>query len=219
MMVRQQNNDSGGKIKRRVIGAVVLVALLVIIVPALLDFRQDYDTVIVNSNIPPKPGNFRVEVLQFDEPREIPAVQSRAVLEASSQDASKSKTSQKTLDGVSGKDSMLSIEQDTAQAVAQRLDEMQKQGSRADAADSGADKGVAGWVVQLASLSRKQNAHILRDRARAQGFAAFVLQGEVKGQARYRVLVGPELLRSRAITVRDQLSKKINLKGIVVRYP
>ena len=100
----------------------------------------------------------------------------------------------------------------------QRIGEI-RQVDNAPAGGVGGGPSAASWAVQLASLSQRNNAEILRDRIRDKGYAAFVLKGQVDGQTVFRVLVGPELLRSRADTVRDELVKAINLKGIVVRYP
>ncbi len=61
---------------QRLVGALVLLALAVIIVPMILDFRKGYDVTIDKTNIPPKPADFRVEILPLiDEQRvESPAV-------------------------------------------------------------------------------------------------------------------------------------------------
>lgn len=48
---------------QRLVGALVLLALAVIIVPMILDFRKGYDVTINKTNIPPKPADFRVEIL------------------------------------------------------------------------------------------------------------------------------------------------------------
>jgi DedD protein len=86
-----------------------------------------------------------------------------------------------------------------------------------------AAKPVAGaptaWVVQLGSFSNRENAFALRDKLRKRRYTAFV--DDVAGAGNkpiYRVRVGPELLRSRADTLRDQLEKEFRLKGIVVTH-
>jgi len=59
------SDNADSKIKQRLVGAAVLIALAVIIVPMILDFRKDYDHVIKGTNIPPKPDDFHVEVCAF----------------------------------------------------------------------------------------------------------------------------------------------------------
>ena len=75
------------------------------------------------------------------------------------------------------------------------------------------------WVVQVGSFSDSDNALVLRDKLLKQKYAAFV--DEVKGpggEKIFRVRIGPELLRSRADMIRDELEKRSRLKGIVVRH-
>jgi len=64
---------------QRIVGALVLLALAVIIIPMVLDLRKGYDVSIDKTNIPPRPEDFRVEVLPLLEedggaplPREAP---------------------------------------------------------------------------------------------------------------------------------------------------
>ncbi len=63
---------------QRIVGALVLLALAVIIIPMVLDFRKGYDVTIDKTNIPPKPDDFRVEVLPLQEgsPPSAPVVAS-----------------------------------------------------------------------------------------------------------------------------------------------
>ena len=75
------------------------------------------------------------------------------------------------------------------------------------------------WVVQVGSFSDSDNALALRNKLLKQKYAAFV--DEVKGpggEKIFRVRIGPELLRSRADVIRDDLEKHSRLRGIVVRH-
>ena len=54
------------------------------------------------------------------------------------------------------------------------------------------------------------------------GFPAFVDPLKQDSTIKYRVRVGPELLRSDAQELRDRLNKVLkteNIKGLVLRYP
>src|SRR3972149_4777744 len=69
-MFSSMNSENGeNKIKQRLVGALGLIALAVIIIPLILDFRKDYGTVIKGTNIPPKPDDFRVEVVPIQPPQ------------------------------------------------------------------------------------------------------------------------------------------------------
>jgi DedD protein len=77
----------------------------------------------------------------------------------------------------------------------------------------------AGWVVQLGSFSNARNAYALRDRLKDNGFAAFAESAGAGADAVTRVYVGPEPDRERAEKHVARLLEQTRLKGIVVRYP
>lgn len=66
--------------------------------------------------------------------------------------------------------------------------------------DPGATDSTAaqGWVVQVASLSAADAAERLRDELRTKGYPAFVQQVDINGVIYHRVRVGPEADRARA---------------------
>lgn len=82
-----------------------------------------------------------------------------------------------------------------------------------------APKPLSGWVVQLASLSSKDNALALRERLRGLGYTAFVEEIKSAQGVLYRVRVGPELERANAESLRNRLEQQVQIKGIVTRYP
>jgi len=209
--MNNDNQSSGINIRQRIVGAVVLVALAVIITPLLLDMRKDYDNVIGGTNIPPKPDDFRIEVLEFDKDSEIkvPAMPSEEVVVTSDAPA------------MQGQDKVVIDNAATEEpSAAQRFSELRdrindsEDGSAARAGQATAEA----WVVQLASLTSQKNALILRDRVLKKGQHAFVVSSDVDGRVMYRVLVGPYLLRSQAEDSRQRLEKDIKLSGLVVKY-
>lgn len=76
-----------------------------------------------------------------------------------------------------------------------------------------------GFAVQLAAPSVEADAIALRDRARAQGFAAFVQRVETAAGVRFRVRVGPETDRATAEKDRDAVAQKLGITGLVVPHP
>ena len=86
------------------------------------------------------------------------------------------------------------------------------------AASNGAPTGV-GFAVQLSAPSVEAEANALRDRARAQGFSAFVQPVETDGGRRYRVRVGPVADRAAAEALRDEVAGRMGSKGIIVSNP
>jgi DedD protein len=83
-----------------------------------------------------------------------------------------------------------------------------------------ADVNLKGWVVQAGSFAEKNNALTLQNRLRAQGFAAFVTEVEIAaGQWRFRVYVGPELLKENAEKQLKALKRQEGIDGSLLAYP
>jgi DedD protein len=79
--------------------------------------------------------------------------------------------------------------------------------------------GTASWVVQVASLGSPEAAKGLQNRLRAKGYTAFVEQATVNGKRYYRVRVGPEVERARADSLAVKLQSETGNKPLVQRYP
>lgn len=204
-----EKQPSSVNIKQRIIGAVVLIALAVIIIPSVLDLRQDYDHVIRGTNIVPKPDNFRVEVFEFGPQMDIkvPVKAVNALLSVVDDSSGQQRN---------GVDSVVTAGPEQAQ---HRIDELRRRlGDNPEGQMASGQVKAEAWVVQLASLSRKENALNLRQQVRQKGLHAFIVSSQVKGKTMYRVLVGPELLRSNAERQRQRLYKEMKLDGMVVKH-
>jgi cell division septation protein DedD len=86
-------------------------------------------------------------------------------------------------------------------------------------ATASASAGGVGFAVQLSAPAVEAEAMALRDKARAQGFSAFVQPVETDGGRRYRVRLGPVADRAEALALRDSAATKLGSKGIVVANP
>jgi DedD protein len=75
------------------------------------------------------------------------------------------------------------------------------------------------WALQVGSFSEDRNARVLRDRLRANGYAAYIDEQKSADRVRYRVRIGPELDRSRIDRLKDDVLKKEKIKGMVVSHP
>jgi cell division septation protein DedD len=82
-----------------------------------------------------------------------------------------------------------------------------------------ANAGAVGFAVQLSAPAVEADAIALRDKARAQGFSAFVQPVETDGGRRFRVRLGPVADRAEALALRDSAASKLGSKGIVVANP
>ncbi len=79
--------------------------------------------------------------------------------------------------------------------------------------------GTISWVVQVASLGSPDAAKGLRDKLRAKGYTAFVEQATVNDKQYYRVRVGPEVERTRADRLAAELQRETSSTPLVQRYP
>ena len=213
------HEESDGKkinIKQRLIGAMVLLALAAIIIPALLDFRDDRGFIMDGSNIPARPDGYRVEELHFNFKKDIPipAVDMDFPVEADDDTEQLQAEKTKML-----KQSTSSVKENDNESAGKRIRELQQRVDTKQPSVKGASLPVTDtWVVQLASLGKKDNALMLRERARKKGYPAFILASRIDGAVMYRVLVGPELLRASAETLRKRLLEDIKLEGIIVSH-
>ena len=71
-----------------------------------------------------------------------------------------------------------------------------------------------GWVVQLGNFGNRSNAKRLKDKLIKAGFAAYM----VPNGTLFKVLVGPELNRSKAEALQKQLKNKFKMAGMVTLY-
>ncbi len=82
-----------------------------------------------------------------------------------------------------------------------------------------ANAGSVGFAVQLSAPSVEAEAIALRDKARAQGFSAFVQPVETDSGKRFRVRVGPVADRASAQALQADVAGKLGNKGIIVSNP
>ncbi|MDQ6979061.1 MAG: SPOR domain-containing protein [Mariprofundaceae bacterium] len=73
------------------------------------------------------------------------------------------------------------------------------------------------YVVQMGSFKSKEATATLRKKLTSHGFTAHVKQGDVKGKAVFRVMVGLYQSYADAKQVRAMLKKKIGIEGLMVK--
>lgn len=71
------------------------------------------------------------------------------------------------------------------------------------------------WFVQVGIFSSKQNALSLRDKIRKQGFSVTISTVSGKKGLLYRVRVGPEINKNRAIAAKKKVERLNKIKGII----
>ena len=193
------------RLKERLVGAAVLVIIAVIFIPMILTGPVDSGS-ITKTNIPERPDDkFSSKLIPLSDtlepiqPVQIDSIQSEESVAAKTTVSEE----QKQTEAEPSKDTISK----TDDAVKKDKTVVDKQ------------VGLSAWVVQLGSFSSKVNADKLNLQLRKEGFPAFVEPVKQKGETAYRVRVGPELLRSDADALLKKIKTKMNLEGIVLRYP
>lgn len=200
-------------LKQRLVGAAVLVGLAVIFVPMLVERSPIETPRIEESNIPAAPatapsGEFTSKIVPLE-----PVEPVTPVVPPSAEQAMEAAAPAAV---AAGETSTAAAREGAVPRVPpSAVDEGE------EPAPVGADQRAAvnAWVIQLGSFASEQNARDLEARLQKEGYAAFVEKIGAGEEQKFRVRVGPELLRAKADQAREKLEKELNLKGIVVRYP
>lgn len=217
-------------LKQRVIGALVLLALIIIFVPMLFNRQDDARKVAVEA--PPQPAAPTVpatEVQPVQTPEAPPVV---VVPDEPAKPLGKPQT---PIAGTAGQAPTQNAPVSPAPAQSQPTAPVAKAPATpapvasapaapsatpapAPAAKPDSRLGAANlpnsWSVQLASLSSRPSADALQAKLRSQGYNAYVRTADGMN----RVFVGPVIERSEADRLRDQLNKQNGVKGFVVRF-
>jgi DedD protein len=193
------------RLKKRLIGATVLVSLVVIFVPMLLEQEPVVYPTIEESNIPPRPeGEFSSRVLPL-ESEALDALPEEASAQAEPE-------AQRPEAGVQPEQPVKPQSEPKPEAAT----------AAAQPESSRLRVGLSAWVVQAGSFSNRQNADKVVKDLQGKKFAAFVEQTEIKGKILYRVLIGPEVDRKRAESTAEKLKPELErwkLTGKLRSYP
>ena len=192
------------RVRERLVGALVLVAIVVVLVPAVLKGPDRAP------ETPPGPEN-RSVVVQLDD-ADQPAkdevlVPEPAAPQVAPQPADGPPTPAPTKPAASGKSSAAPL---PAPAVT----------TRPAPTPPGAGTAVEtpAWAIQLGAFSTREKADGLVADLRKRGYAAFVLEYRASGKVLHRVRVGPEQDRKRAVAIAERL-RKDGFQPVVAPHP
>ncbi len=185
-----------GRLKQRLVGAVVLVALAVIFIPMLLSGGREMEMPVFGSNVPDR--NEKISSIHHIDINEVeksqPAVVNPPRIPVTKGIAEPEIKPQKESSLV---DKLVSLgEEEKKPAITKNV-----------------------WAVQVGSFSRRKNALGLKEKLRKKGFAAFVERLLKDNKATYRVRVGPVASRDKAVALKKKLKQKVKLDGLVVKHP
>ncbi len=190
------------RVRERLLGALVLVAIVVLLVPSILKGRDP-----APRGAPDQPTK-RVEVpIELTESAPADDV---LVPEPDLPDAPVPAAIPPPQDSAPAK----------AEAVpAERPPEKPPEAAKpAKVPTASTTSEAPAWAVQLGAFANRAKAEQLVTELRRRGYAAFVLEYRATGQVLYRVRVGPEQDRERAAEIAVRLAKD-GFQPVVARHP
>jgi len=202
-------------LKERIIGAVVLVALAVLIVPVFLD-GPPAESEVLSERVPlPGQDDTQTQTVVLDRNRTEPvpagpATRAEPVSEPPAATPSTPAPSE-VID-----DTPDSPADSVAESPTEAVDEPAPTPVAQAPAPAASSTGM--FAVQLGSFSNRDNAEKLAADLREKGFAAFLSQLGTSGGALQRVRIGPLADRDAAERVAAQLARA-GYEGQVVPHP
>jgi DedD protein len=193
------------RVRERLIGALVLVAVVVLFVPAILKGRDP----------PPEaasPGTAPVKRIELPIGDAVPEPEEQVLV------PEPVRAEPATAEPVT--DASQEPEATPAPPPSPRVSAERPAPApeREQPAPAAAATPATAWAVQLGAFSSKAKADQLVAELRKRRFAAFVLEYRASGQVLYRVRVGPEQDRARAEEIATRLRKE-GFEPVVARHP
>ncbi len=200
------------RVRERLIGALVLVAIVVLVVPSILKGREpvpasapDQATRRVEVPIGGQEPQTRDEVL-VPEPEAPPAPPPIEIATPKSLAEARAETPAATPAETPPETPARAPEKATAEAAPPRTTVAPR------------TSDAPAWAVQLGAFSSSAKAEQLVADLRKRGYSAFVLEYRATGKVLYRVRVGPEQDRARAAAIAERLAKD-GFQPVVARHP
>lgn len=191
-------------LKHRIVGAIVITALAAIFVPMLFDDPvTDADNFTNELTLPQEPAD-DLQPLLDDIPKTSAQVLSRPMpaqvdLQAAVEDSPK-----------------VSEPQSKPTRAKQAPVQTQKQNKSTKPKPASQAAHLKSWVIQVGSFSQKKNAIEFRDKLRKNKFTAYVDSVKTNQGILYRLRVGPELGKNRALATKKKLEAKYKVKTLLV---
>jgi DedD protein len=218
------------KIKQRLIGTGVLIALAVIFIPMLFESARVPQT---------QPASFESDIAT-----PAPAVDynNQAMSETNQSDAQTTNNStaataqdlttanndnttaetSNTITATTDAKPATSMQQATQGAVEQRSENLAiaqndiEQATSLATLEKAANQSGKAWAIQLASFENEKRAQTLVSTLKQQGFSAFTNTTKIGNQVRVRVYVGPESDQQQAKLTLAKLQETLHMQGFVV---
>ncbi len=195
------------RLKQRLVGAVVLVALAVIFIPMVLQPPERVQGPATDIPVQPS-GNFK-DRLATPVPASVPVPDEppRQVM-APSEAASPAASASAPVTAIAKEAAPVTAELSNAEAEVAVPDK-----------NLTTPAGPGAWVVQVGAFGEEANAQTLAKTLRAKGYATFVERFAGKTGPNFRVRLGPFKDRASADALQARLKREDQLAAIVKSYP
>lgn len=198
------------RVRERLVGALVLVGIVVLLVPAILTGRGSAPSE------PPAQPTRRVEVPLDDA---VPEQEEQVLVpEPVADEATTRAPPASAVPASPGAESQAKDPRADARGPAAPAPAVAQAPNRAADPPPPAVGQTPAWAVQLGAFSNREKAERLVADLRKRRYAAFLLEYRASGQVLYRVRVGPEQDRARAEEIAARLAKD-GFQPVVARHP
>lgn len=203
-------------LKHRLIGAAVLAAVAVLLLPSFFKEKKEYQ-VSTKSQIPASPN---VVAEEFKAPQPVPNIEPAPAPETMfvPTDSASDLPVSEVPDSVGAMTSSSASVSSAASAKAVSS-AVTAQASASVPAMPLNQKGLPdAWVVQVGSFTTKEAANKLRDDLQADGQKAYVRTTTSGNTAISRVYIGPKLDKNQALALKEQMDRRLKVKSMVMRF-
>lgn len=212
------------RVKNRLVGAAVVIALGVVFVPVLME-PEGRGKLDRTSQIPPAPVYVPIEIKAPEKPQGVAAAKSpdevyRLVPEEELESAEDSAPEAKAIEKAESVERADNVERTEVLEKSKQLSAVSTQEpAERPAPISYTDQGLPrGWLVQVASFSEEGRATAMRNQLLDAGYSAFTRSAKLSGTTLYRVFVGPKINRDRAQKLKKTLDKELSLNTMLVEF-
>ena len=196
--------------KHRIVGAIIIVALVVIFVPMILNQREPPPDVRTD-NEPVARGEIadtRVVVTPVapEEPKTAGAGETASnAMTSAAGSAPKTETP-----------AVAPVEKPVAVKTAPTTS---TSGKTAKTSTTATEKITKGWIVQVGTFSNRENAIHLRSKLTSHGHTVHTETVKLAGKTATRLRVGPFREKGEAEKAQTQIRKETGVQGMVQTYP
>jgi DedD protein len=197
-------------LKHRLIGAAVLAAVAVLLLPGFFKEKKEYQ-VNTKSQIPARPT---IVAEEFKPPQPVPNIEPAPAPETMFVPSEHDQPAM-NIDSVAIASSVAATKTSVA---ANQVSAASAQVSSVPALPLNHQGLPDAWVVQVGSFTTKEAANKLRDDLQADGQKAYVRTTTTGSNSISRVYIGPKLDKNQALALKEEMDKRLKVKSMVMRF-